>query len=113
MSWLDDMEAADPAYPDPGADPWAAPDYVPDTSSGLPAGVCNAIVEGARQEWARQQNARALEPGPEGPSADGPTDDPWASPSNVPGPAVQQSAGEAERAALGYQDPPPGLVAHV
>lgn len=23
MSWLDDMEAADPAYPDPDSDPWA------------------------------------------------------------------------------------------
>jgi hypothetical protein len=57
MSWLDDMEAADPAYPSPGdEDPWAASDdSVPDTSRGLPAEIGNAIGE-----WARQQNAPAF-----------------------------------------------------
>jgi hypothetical protein len=57
MSWLDDMEAADPAYPGPDADPWAAPAYVPDTARGLPAEVGSAMGE-----WARQQNARTPEP---------------------------------------------------
>jgi hypothetical protein len=52
MSWLDDMEA-DPAYPNPGEeDPWAAPDYVPDTSRGVSPEVANIIGD-----WARQQNA--------------------------------------------------------
>jgi hypothetical protein len=37
MSWLDDMEAADPAYPDPHQDPWADPGYVPDISHGFSA----------------------------------------------------------------------------
>src|SRR6266568_3163837 len=72
MIWLDDMEAAGRA---PDGDPWASPDYVPDTSQGLPPEVGNVIGE-----WARQQNA---------------------------------SAGEAERTELGYQEPPPGLAAHV
>jgi hypothetical protein len=53
MSWLDDMEAADPAYPDPGDDdPHAALDFVPDTSRGVSPEVANIIGD-----WARQQNA--------------------------------------------------------
>lgn len=60
MSWLDDMEAADPAYPDPGQDPWADPGYVPDTSRGISIETAYAIGE-----WARQQNIEAerLRPG--------------------------------------------------
>ncbi len=100
MSWLDDMEAADPAYPDSDADPWVAPDYVPDTSRGLPAEVGNVIGE-----WARQQNARAAEPGPEGPSADGPADDPWAQPpGTTPHPPAPVQQGPA---AAGAAQPPP------
>jgi hypothetical protein len=54
MSWLDDMESADPAYPDPDDDPWAMPGYVPDTLCVLPAETGTAIGE-----WARQHNAEA------------------------------------------------------
>jgi hypothetical protein len=56
MSWLDDMEAADPAYPDPDDDPWASPGYVPDTLRGLPPETGTAIGE-----WARQQNTQTEE----------------------------------------------------
>jgi hypothetical protein len=53
MSWLDDMEAAGPAYPGPGEEGrWAAPDYVPDTSRGVSPEVAGIIGD-----WARQQNA--------------------------------------------------------
>jgi hypothetical protein len=62
MSWLDDMEAADPAYPDPSTDPWSDTAYVPDTSRGLPAEVGTAIGE-----WARQQNSIAGLEGPDRP----------------------------------------------
>jgi hypothetical protein len=54
MSWLDDMEAADPAYPDPGQDPWSDLSYVPDTSRGLSGETVHAIGE-----WARQQDIKA------------------------------------------------------
>ncbi len=47
---------AEPGFADPGSDPWAAPDYVPDTSRGLPPEI-GAVIGG----WARQQNARAAE----------------------------------------------------
>ena len=50
MSWLDDMEAADPAYPGPETGPWAAEGYVPDTSRGLPGDIAYAIGEVARQQ---------------------------------------------------------------
>jgi hypothetical protein len=53
MSWLDDMEAADPAYADPDQDPWADPGYPPDTARGI--SVETAYATG---EWARQQNAQ-------------------------------------------------------
>jgi hypothetical protein len=62
MSWLDDMEAADPAYPSPReADPWAAPDYAPDTSRAVSPEVANIIGN-----WARQHNAPGpyMRPGP-------------------------------------------------
>jgi hypothetical protein len=76
MNWLDDMEAADPAYPAPGADPWAMPGYVPGTSRGLPAEADDAIglyelharLDDGHLEAARQliADARAdAEPGPE------------------------------------------------
>jgi hypothetical protein len=54
MSWLDDMEAADPAYPDPDEDPWADPGYVPGPSRGLSVETAHAIGE-----WARQENVKA------------------------------------------------------
>jgi hypothetical protein len=62
MSWLDDMEPADPAYPEPDADPWSSPDYAPDTARGLHAEISNAIGE-----WARQQNAVAVPEQPDRP----------------------------------------------
>jgi hypothetical protein len=61
MSWLDDMEAADPAYPNPGDDdPWAGPGYVPGTSRGIPAETAYAA-----SEWARQENITAERARPE------------------------------------------------
>ena len=59
MNWLDDREAADPACPDPGDDPWAAPGYVPDTSRGLSVETAYAIGQ-----WLAQQSARTEWPHP-------------------------------------------------
>ncbi len=55
---MDDDRAhgAEAGSADPGSDPWAAPDYVPDTSRGLPPEI-GAVIG----EWARQQNTRAAE----------------------------------------------------
>lgn len=59
MSWLDDMEAADPAYPDPGNDdPWAVPGHVPGTARGLPAEAADAIGERALQQGITAERAR-------------------------------------------------------
>src|SRR5512135_828492 len=58
MSWLDDRQAADPAYPDPDTDPWASPGYAPDTSRGLPVEIAYTMGE-----QARQRNAGAEHPG--------------------------------------------------
>src|SRR5215831_2414248 len=61
MSWLDDMEAANPAHPSPDTDPRAAPDYVPDTSRGIPVGLAWEVGR-ALSEQARQQNATVQAP---------------------------------------------------
>ena len=54
------VRGAEPGPADPGSDPWAAPDYVPDTSRGLPPEVAAVIGE-----WARQRNARTAQMEPE------------------------------------------------
>ncbi len=58
MSWLDDMEAADPAYPDHSDDPWADPGYVPGTSRGISAEAAYAIGQWTRQEDIKADRAR-------------------------------------------------------
>jgi hypothetical protein len=106
MNWLDDMEAADPAYPDTGPTEGQLQDWnehnahadaiepevepaSPDADAGPwadPAYVPDASrglpaeVGNAVGEQARRQNTGATEPGPEGPFSDGLPGDPWAQP---------------------------------
>jgi hypothetical protein len=55
MSWLDDMEATDPAYPDLPADTGGPPNSVPGTTPGQPA-----LGGTALEEWRAQQGLRVF-----------------------------------------------------